>query len=60
MRGCLELLNGQVDLLQHPLVACIGPVTAATARDLGLRVDVVSEEHTIPGLVSALKTHFVR
>ena len=60
VRGCLELLNGQVDLLQHPLVACIGPVTAATARDLGLRVDVVSEEHTIPGLVSALKTHFVR
>jgi len=58
VRGCLELLDGRVDLLARPLVACIGPVTAATAEELGLRVDVVSEEHTIPGLVSALKAHF--
>jgi uroporphyrinogen-III synthase len=37
-----------------PLVACIGPVTAATARGLGLRVDVVAREYTIEGLVKAL------
>jgi uroporphyrinogen-III synthase len=37
-----------------PVVACIGPVTAATARDAGLTVDVVAEEHTIHGLVDAL------
>ena len=36
------------------LVACIGPVTADTARAAGLRVDVVAEEHTIDGLVDAL------
>jgi len=35
-------------------VACIGPITAETARDLGLPVDVVAEEYTIPGLVRAL------
>jgi uroporphyrinogen-III synthase len=34
-------------------VACIGPVTAAEARRLGLRVNAVAREHTIPGLAAA-------
>jgi uroporphyrinogen-III synthase len=38
-----------------PAVACIGPVTAATARDLGLPVDVVAKEYTINGLLDSLK-----
>ena len=37
-----------------PKVACIGPVTAATATAAGLRVDVVAAEHSIDGLVTAL------
>ena len=37
-----------------PLVACIGPITAATARQAGLRVAVVAGEHTVEGLVAAL------
>jgi uroporphyrinogen III methyltransferase/synthase len=37
-----------------PVVACIGPVTAATARAAGLTVDVVADEHTLAGLVDAL------
>ncbi|HEY5888785.1 MAG TPA: uroporphyrinogen-III C-methyltransferase [Acidimicrobiales bacterium] len=41
-----------------PLVACIGPVTAATARDAGLTVDVEATDHTVPGLVAALVEHF--
>ena len=41
-----------------PFVACIGPVTAATAREHGLRVDLVADVHTIPGLVAALTAHF--
>ncbi len=40
-----------------PTVACIGPITAATARSLGIEVDVEAEEHTIAGLVEALRTH---
>jgi uroporphyrinogen III methyltransferase/synthase len=40
-----------------PTVACIGPITAATARDRGLTVDVEASEHTIPGLVAALVDH---
>jgi uroporphyrinogen III methyltransferase/synthase len=40
-----------------PLVACIGPVTSATARDAGLTVDVEATDHTVPGLVAALVEH---
>jgi uroporphyrinogen-III synthase len=38
-----------------PLVACIGPVTADAARELGLRVDVVAQEYTVDGLIEALR-----
>ena len=43
--------------LVPPVVACIGPVTADTARRLGLRVDLVADVHTVPGLVDALVAH---
>jgi uroporphyrinogen III methyltransferase/synthase len=35
-------------------VVTIGPVTSATARELGLDVDVEASEHTVPGLLAAL------
>lgn len=35
-------------------VACIGPITADTAREQGFEVDVTAREYTIPGLVRAL------
>lgn len=38
-------------------VACIGPITAATAREAGLTVSVEASEHTIDGLVAALVAH---
>lgn len=43
--------------LAHATVACIGPITAETARELGLTVGVVAEEYTIDGLVQALVRH---
>jgi uroporphyrinogen-III synthase len=46
------------DVLAGAAVACIGPVTAATARGLGLAVDVEPPEATIPALVEALIQHF--
>ena len=41
-------------LLSKTAVACIGPVTANTARDHAIRVDAEAEEYTIRGLVSAV------
>ena len=40
------------------VVACIGPVTAATASEHGLDVTVVADVHTIEGLVDALERFF--
>jgi uroporphyrinogen III methyltransferase/synthase len=41
-----------------PLVVSIGPVTSATARARGLRVDAEAEQHTIDGLVTTLLSRF--
>jgi uroporphyrinogen III methyltransferase/synthase len=43
----------------HPqtVVACVGPQTAATAREHGLRVDVVAELPSSEALVDALAAH---
>jgi len=38
-------------------VASIGPVTSATARQLGLEVTVEAAEYTVDGLVAALSHH---
>jgi uroporphyrinogen III methyltransferase/synthase len=35
-------------------VACIGPITAETAREHGLEVDIVADEYTTEGLLKAL------
>jgi uroporphyrinogen-III synthase len=39
-------------------VVCIGPVTAATARELGLAVHAVAAEYTEDGLIRALEGAF--
>ena len=50
---------GEQDVSAHripgnPLIACIGPITAATASAHGLRVDIVPQAYMIEGLISAL------
>ena len=39
------------------VVACIGPQTAKAAEEHGLRVDVLADTSTVPGLVEALAAH---
>ena len=41
-------------LLAGTRVACIGPITADTARKRGIRVDVEAREYTIAGLIEAV------
>ena len=55
----LELLDraGGEELRAHlaeSRIACIGPITEATARESGLSVDIVPEQYTIPALVEAI------
>ena len=58
VRNLLSLLDNDKKALSHSLIACIGPVTAATAREMGLQVDIEAEEHTVDGLAEALINHF--
>ena len=58
VRNLLSLLDDGKETLSDSLVACIGPVTSATARELGLRVDIEAEEHTVDGLAEALARYF--
>ena len=39
-------------------VACIGPITAATAQRAGLDVSVSADPYTVPSLVRAIADHF--
>ena len=41
-------------LLSMVKVACIGPVTLEATKEFGINVDIVSEIHTIDGLVEAI------
>ena len=55
----VNLLVGGRSLLEDVVIACIGPITARTAQEMGLQVDIVAQEYTIAGLVDALKGYFV-
>ena len=55
-----KLLNGDLSQLKQAKIACIGPVTAATVRETGLKVDIVAREYTVAGLVESLKAHFAQ
>jgi uroporphyrinogen III methyltransferase / synthase len=57
VRNFVELVGTDVGPAR---VASIGPITSRTARELGLTVDVEAEEHTIPGLLSAIEGFFTR
>lgn len=45
-------------LLTGTAVACIGPITQETAEEIGVRVDVVPRDYTIPGLTQAIVEYF--
>jgi uroporphyrinogen III methyltransferase/synthase len=61
VRHFAEILgDAAVDLLRRTAVGCIGPITADTARELGVEVAVQPEEYTIPAFVAAIRAHFER
>ena len=61
VRNLLQRLRdegGERADLDGVCLACLGPITAATAREQGLSVLVAPETHTLPALVEALETYF--
>jgi len=48
---------GHEEWLRKVPIACIGPITAKTVRDMGYKVAVGADEYTIPGLVEAIVRH---
>ncbi|MGH7897148.1 MAG: uroporphyrinogen-III C-methyltransferase [Candidatus Binatia bacterium] len=55
----VSLLGGAAEArLGRARIACIGPITARTARQAGLRVDIEAREHTTAGLADALVDYF--
>ena len=57
-RNFARLIGGDVGSLGDTAVACIGPITAATARQLGMDVRLVAERSTVAGLVDAIEAYF--
>ena len=54
VRNLIRLLDNDAAKLADSCIACIGPVTAATAGRLSLNVDIVAKSHTVDGLVAGL------
>ena len=46
------------DLMKGVTIAAIGPITADTAKELGIDVHIVAESFTIPGLCDAIKQFY--
>jgi uroporphyrinogen-III synthase len=49
-----------VPSLGRAAIACLGPITAQTARDVGLPVDVLARASTTDGLITALVEYYSR
>ncbi len=62
VRNFLTLLEGSEAeaRIGEIAVASIGPITSATARELGLDVTVEAQPYTIPALAGALAEHYAR
>lgn len=61
VRNFVSLVGGSqkaAQLIANALVACIGPITAGTARELGLEPHIVARDYTIDGLLEALVSHY--
>lgn len=47
------------DIMKNVNVACIGPITADTAKELGFKTEICAESSTIPGLTEAILNYYL-
>ncbi|MBI4214145.1 MAG: uroporphyrinogen-III synthase [Chloroflexi bacterium] len=59
VRNLVQMLGPEAGALKACVTACIGPVTAETAAELGLVPRVVATSYTIHGLVEAIRGYYV-
>lgn len=50
--------NEILPLLRKTAIACIGPITAETAREHGLDIHIMPSEYTIDALVKSIRDYF--
>ncbi len=61
VRNFCELFDSAEELktlAESAVIACIGPITADTAREAGLSVAIMARENTIPALVESITQYF--
>jgi uroporphyrinogen-III synthase len=58
VRSFVNLVGPEAATSGRFVTATIGPITASTARELGLRDIIEAEPHTVPGLVESLVRWF--
>jgi uroporphyrinogen III methyltransferase/synthase len=59
VKNFADIFGGRLpQMMKGVPVACIGPITAETAQRVGLRVDIMPEDYTIPALVEAITAYF--
>lgn len=61
VRNFVSLVGGPQEayrLAAQTVIACIGPITAATVRELGMEPQIVAKDYTIDGLIAALLSYF--
>jgi len=49
----------KLPLPPHLKTASIGPITSKTMRELGLKVDIEAKKYDIPGLMAAIRAHYL-
>jgi len=54
-RNMVDLLGGSPDLINTSRTVMIGPITADTAKELDINIDVMSPEQSIAGIIEAIK-----
>lgn len=54
----VEIMGADYALPSSVRIACIGPVTAATAKKAGFKIDIEQDQYTMEGLVHSLVNYF--
>ncbi len=62
LKNFIEMVGRETidDWFKDSAIACIGPITAKTAEEFGLRVDVMPQDYTFAAMTTAIVDYFVK